>query len=154
MATAPSITSADGLQSYLLRELTAGQSYEVMVRAVNSVGPGPNSTLVAAVPLPREYLVEEDELCVNLLPLSLSLSLSLYLSLSFFLSLHVSLSSLLSSLFSHSSQLSACRFRCHTDCHNCCWSVLLWCVYHSHYCLADRYTRLRCTETSEENGEA
>ena len=47
-------SNSSRLQVYFLMELSASQSYEVKVRAVTSVGPGPNSTLVIETARPRE----------------------------------------------------------------------------------------------------
>lgn len=46
--------SSSAVQVYILRELVAGQPYEVKIRAVNIIGVGPNSTEVIETPMPRK----------------------------------------------------------------------------------------------------
>ena len=46
--------SSNTVQVYILRELIAEIPYEVKIRAVTVVGPGPNSTEVIGTPMPRE----------------------------------------------------------------------------------------------------
>ena len=46
--------SSNPLQVFNLRELVEGQEYEVKIRAVTAVGPGPNSTEIVGIPAPRK----------------------------------------------------------------------------------------------------
>ena len=46
--------SSNPVQVFILRELVEGQEYEVKIRAVTAVGPGPNSTETVGTPMPRK----------------------------------------------------------------------------------------------------
>ena len=74
--------SSNPVQVFNLMELVEGQQYEVKIRAVTAVGPGPNSTEIVGIPAPRKsniifalFLVR---MCVEYMcvghPISLSLS--------------------------------------------------------------------------------
>lgn len=53
LASSPG-NSSGRVQTYMLSELIGDQSYEVKIRAVTAVGPGPNSTLVISTARPRK----------------------------------------------------------------------------------------------------